>query len=295
MSEYKGIFVAFACLALSQHVGADTTELNWTGCDISRSAYVADLADAYSRNTGIKINLHTGDSSSGIRQVQDGTVDIGGTSRYRIADDPRENEVDLVPVAWDALAIIVHKDNPLTDIRLDQLKAVYAGKLGNWSMLGGANRKIQVFALKSTHSGTGRTLRELLFANPKKYIPASRTFATVAELEQALARNPDAIAMTGVSSARLGEFKTVNLDGVAPSVDNIKTGSYGLYRPLYLAYNPANPDAESVKDFISYINSKAGREVMHNNGVVPYREAMALVMKKVRANEASYQQLVDNN
>ena len=65
--------------------------------------------------------------------------------------------------------------------------------------------------------------------------------------------------------------------------------------PLSRAYSPTSPNADAVKDFISYVNSKTGRDVMHANGVVPYREAMSLVMKKVRENEASYQQLVDKN
>ena len=294
MPDLKRILF-FALFACQQNSIAGTIELNWTGCDSSRTAYVGDLANAYSQKTGIQINLRAGNASTGIREVHDGLADIGGTSRYLLVDDPRESGIELVPVAWDALVIIVHRDNPVVDISLEQLKAIYSGKTTNWSALGGDNRNIELFTQKSRFSGTGRTLRELLFANAKKYLPASRTFESVIELEQAIAQNPDAIAVTGVSSARLGDFKIISLDGVEPSVENIKNGTYALYRPLYLAYSPASPNADAVKDFISYVNSKTGRDVMHANGVVPYREAMSLVMKKVRENEASYQQLVDKN
>jgi phosphate transport system substrate-binding protein len=295
MSVYTRIIIFLARIPISHPGYADPAELNWTGCDVSKAAYVNDLTDAYVQKTGLPIILHQGDSSSGIHDVQSGDADIGGTSRYLLPDDPREAGVELVPVAWDALAIIVHKDNPVINISLDQIKAIYSGMIKNWSSLGGTDQKIEIFALKNKDSGDGRTLRELLFSDPNKYIPTSRVFDSSAELEQALTENPNAIAITGVSNARLGDFKIVSLDGVAPSVDNIKNGTYGLYRPLYLAYNPASPKIESIKDFISYVNSKTGRDVMHSNGVVPYREAMSLVMKKVRDNEATYPQLVDKN
>jgi len=295
VSVNKRITIALALLPLSFPCFGEPAELNWTGCDVSKSAYVNDLANAYVRKTGIPVNLHPGDSSSAIRDVQNGDADIGGTSRYLLPDDPLEAGVDLVPVAWDALAIIVHKDNPVIDISLDQIKAIYTGKIENWSGLGGTDQKIEVFAHKNKDSGAERTLRELLFSDPDKYIPASRVFDSSAELEQALTENPNAIAIIGVSNARLGDYKIVSLDGTTPSVDNIKSGTYGLYRPLYLAYNPASPRIESIKGFISYVNSKTGRDIMRSNGVVPYREAMSLVMKKVRDNEATYPQSVDKD
>ena len=107
MPEYKGIFLACAVLVWHQSSIADTTELNWTGCNSSKAAYVGDLADAYSRKSGILIKLHAGTSNSAIREVHDGAVDIGGTSRYLLSDDPRESGVELVPIAWDALAMRV--------------------------------------------------------------------------------------------------------------------------------------------------------------------------------------------
>ena len=295
MSVYTRIIFALALLAVGCTGFADQTGLHWTGCDVSKSAYISDVANAYAQQTGIPVNLHSGNSSSGIRDVQTGAADLGGTSRYLLPDDPREAGVELVPVAWDAVAFIVHKDNPVMDISLDQIKAIYTGKIKNWSSLGGPDQKIDVFAYKNKDSGAGQSLRELLFSDTSQYITASRVFDSSAELEQALIENRNAIAFTGVSNARLGDFKIVSLDSVEPTVDNIKSGTYGLYRPLYLAYNPASPNLESIKDFISYVNSKSGREIMYSNGVVPYREAISLVMKKVRDNEASYPQLVDKN
>jgi len=293
MIDYKRILFIFLLLSISFNSIAEPVELNLASCHVSKAAYVNVLVNAYQKETGIQINVHAGNSTSAIRDVNNGVADLGGTSRYLIPNELRESHIELLPVAWDALAIIVHKDNPLENISLEQVKAIYTGKIRYWSELGGADQKIEVYAHKNKISGNGHTLRELLFSNVDKIINASRMFDSNESLEQALLENPNAIAISGVSSARLQDVKIVALDGVSPSVDNIKTGEYSLYRPLYLSYKPSSLNIDSVKDFIHYVQSKSGRDVMRSNGIVPYREAMSLVMKKVRENEATYPLTVD--
>jgi len=294
MIDNKRILFVFSLLSISFNSTAEPVELNLASCHVSKAAYVNVLVNAYQKETGIQINVHAGNSTSAIRDVNNGVVDIGATSRYLIPNELRESGVELLPVAWDALTIIVHKDNPVESISLEQAKAIYTGKIGYWSELGGTDQKIEVYAHKNKISGNGHALRDLLFSNVDKTINASRMFDSNESLEQALLENPNAIAITGVSSAGLQDVKIVALDGVSPSVENIKTGEYSLYRPLYLSYSPSSPNLDSVMDFIHYVQSKSGRDVMRSNGVVPYREAMSLVMKKVRENQATYPLTVDN-
>ena len=293
MIDYKRNLFIFLLLSISFNSTAEPVELNLASCHASKVAYVNDLVNDYQKVTGIQIYVHAGNSTSAIRDVHNGVVDIGATSRYLIPNELRDSGVELLPVAWDALTIIVHKDNPVESISLEQAKAVYTGKIRYWSELGGTDQKIEVYAHKNKISGNGHALRDLLFSNVDKTIHASRMFDSSESLEQALLENPNAIAISSVSSAGLQDVKIIALDGVSPSVDTIKTGEYSLYRPLYLTYNPSSPNIESVKDFIQYVQSKSGRDLMRSNGVVPYREAMSLVMKKVRENEATYPLTVD--
>ena len=293
MIDYKGILFAFTLLSISFNTMADPVELNLVSCYTSKTAYISELATAYQRTSGKHINVHAGNSSSAFRDVHNGVADIAGTSRYLIPNELGETGVELLPVAWDALTIIVHKDNPVESISLEQVKAIYTGKIRYWSEVGGTDQKIEVYALKNKISGNGYALRDLLFSNVDKTIHASRMFESNESLEQALLENPNAIAISSVSSAGLQDVKIIALDGVSPSVDTIKTAEYSLYRPLYLSYNPSSPNIDSVKDFIQYVQSKSGRDLMRSNGVVPYREAMSLVMKKVRENEATYPLTVD--
>jgi len=273
---------------------ADTVELKLVSCHISKDAYITDMINAYQEKNGIHIDVHAGNSTSAIRDVQMGVADIGGTSRYLIPNEKRETGVKLLPVAVDALAFIVHKDNPVESISQEQAKAIYTGRIRYWYELGGNDQKIEVYALKNKISGNGRTLRELLFSNTNKNFHTHRVFDSIEELEQSLTQNANAIAITGVSSAHMQDVKIVALNGVKPSVQNIKTGDYSLYRPLFLTYDPHSPNIESVKDFIRFVLSKTGQDVMRSNGVVPYREAMSLVKKKAREKDTSYPQIVGN-
>jgi phosphate transport system substrate-binding protein len=292
MFEYKGIISAFALLSISFTSLADTAELTLVSCHVSKDAYVTDLVTAYQKESGVHIEVRDGNSTSAIRDVHIGVADIGGTSRDLVPGETHQTDVELLPVAWDALAIIVHKDNPVDNISLDQVKAIYTGRIRYWTELGGTDQKIEVYAHKNKISGNGRTLRELLFSNTDKTLYTSRVFDYGEQLEQAVIQNPNAIAITGVSSAHTQDVKIVALDGMKPSIENIKTGNYSLYRPLFLTYDPHSPNIESIQDFIRFVLSQSGRDVMYANGVVPYREAMSLVMKKARDNDTSYPQVV---
>jgi phosphate transport system substrate-binding protein len=292
MFEFKGILSAIALLSISYISFADTTGLKLVSCHVSKDAYVTDLVTAYTKNTGVHIDIRDGNSTSAIRDVHIGVADIGGTSRDLIPGETLQADVELLPVAWDALAIIVHKDNPVDTISLEQAKAIYTGKIRYWTELGGTDQKIEVYADKNKISGNGRALRELLFANTDKTLYTSRVFDYGDQLEQALIQNPAAIAITGVSSARMQDVKILALDGVNPTIENIKSGDYSLYRPLFLSYDPHSANIESIQDFIRYVLSQSGRDVMYSNGVVPYREAISLVMKKTHKNDTSYPQIV---
>ena len=85
---------------------------------------------------------------------------------------------------------------------------------------------------------------------------------------------------TGISSARKRKVKILDLNGKDPSYENIKNGSYVLYRPLYLVTKGYSAD-QKVKDFITFALSREGRDVIRRAGSVPYADAIGLVMKQI--------------
>jgi phosphate transport system substrate-binding protein len=86
--------------------------------------------------------------------------------------------------------------------------------------------------------------------------------------------------MTGISSARKRNVKILKLDNKEPSFDNIKSGNYLLYRPLYLVIDKQSENIKELEKFLGFAHSKAGRDIIRKNGVVPYLEALALSIKQ---------------
>ena len=177
--------------------------------------------------------------------------------------------------------VIVNKNNPVKDISFDQIHDLYIGKITNWKQLGGNDKPIQLLSRQGKHSGVGHTIRKLIYSDDKIEFASYKQYKSSGPLEKAVVENENAIAITGVSSARLRDVKILTLNGKTPDYRTIKSGRYQLYRPLYITYNSASPNYNDVKDFIAFAHSKTGRDIMKANNVVPYLEALPLVMKQV--------------
>ncbi len=260
---------------------APSVTLTWVGCGISKKAYMEEAAALYEQKTGVKIAIDGGGATKGIRQVSSGETDIGGTCRFTLHNNPEEKNTTLVPVAWDALVVIVHPDNPVSDLTLDQVRAIYDGGIANWRDLGGRDAPIHLLARAGKVSGVGRTLRELVFADYDKEFPAAEQLPSTGPLEKAVETDANAIGVTGISSARKRNVKILTLEGKDPSYDNIVSGDYLLYRPLYLGYKRDGRHVAQVKDFIQFIHGAEGQAVLRANGTVPYLEGIHLVRKKM--------------
>src|SRR5262249_2662238 len=187
--------------------------LHWVGCDISKASFIDDVAAAFEQKTGHKIALEDGGATRGIRDVVAHKAEMGGSCRHAL-DIPEERGVKLIPVAWDALVAIVHPSNPVSDITWGQLRDVLTGKPSHWQTLGGPDGPIQVFERQGKMSGVGFGTRLLLFGNPaQEFTPRARIFDSTRPLEEALEHTPHAIAMTGISSARLRHVKMLAIEG----------------------------------------------------------------------------------
>lgn len=265
----------------AQAAAEETITLNWVGCGISKKAYMQEVASLYEKKTGIKINIDGGGATKGIRQVASGETDIGGSCRFSLDNHEAEKGATLVPVAWDALVVIVHPDNPVNDISLSQIQKVYEGKITNWNMLGGQNGNIQLLAREGKVSGVGRMVRQLVFADYEMDFPTAELLPSSGPLEKAIESNVNAMGITGISSARKRNVKILTVEGKDPSYDNILSGDYLFYRPLYLAYKRDGANADKVAHFIQFVHGAEGQEVLRRNGTVPYLEGIHLVRKKI--------------
>lgn len=282
MKKSFQIFIFLILGLLSATTYANTQSLEWAGCGISQKAYMIEMTKAFKAKYGIEVNMNGGGATKGIRKVADGSADIGGSCRYSLKDHSLEQGVAFEPVAWDALAVIVNPENPVTNITFKQIQDLYMGKITNWKQLGGNDAPVKLFVRGSKVSGVGYTIRKLIFADIEKEFTANQTFKSSGPLEKAITEDPNAIGITGISSARLRNLKILKLNDKYPDYNTIRKGQYALYRPLFITFNPDSPNIETIKQFIKFSHSSSGRKIMKQNDVVPYLEALVLVMKQVK-------------
>jgi phosphate transport system substrate-binding protein len=272
MLLFSGSYSCFAVPDMQANV------IHWAGCGITKKAFMAELAAAYEEKTGVKVDLQGGGATRGIRDTAKLKIDMGGTCRMSLPDvDKSELHATLHPVAWDALAIIVNKSNPINTLSNKQIKDIYKGKITNWKQVGGKNAPIVLYVRRGKVSGVGYAIRQYLFEDSDEDFVSDNVVRSSGPLEKAVEKLPNAIGITGISSARKRDVKIIGFDGKTPTYDNVKQGKYGLYRPLYLVTSPAPPKV--VKAFIEFAQSDEGREIIRNNKTVPYADALPLMRK----------------
>ncbi|MEJ2622879.1 MAG: phosphate ABC transporter substrate-binding protein, partial [Candidatus Thiodiazotropha sp.] len=149
------------------------------------------------------------------------------------------------------------------------------------SQLGGDNQPLELLIRQGKISGVGYTLRKHLFEDPDAVFIGKQEFPSSGPLEKSVEKNPNAIAVTGVASAYKRDFKILKLEGRDPSFENIRTGKYLLYRPLYLVHNKKSPNSKQSDHFIQFALGPKGREIIRSNQVVPYFDGMLLLQKRL--------------
>jgi len=257
---------------------ANQDELFWAGCGVTKKSFMTELASAYSSKTGVKVNVAGGGATKGIRDTVSKRLDIGGTCRMTLPDvEKSEMFASLHPVAWDALVVITHKSNPVNNLTQQQIKDIYTGKITNWSQLGGADIPIKLYVRRGKISGVGYAIRQYIFKDSQMEFNTKYKVNSSGPLEKACETDPAAIGITGISSAKKRNIKILNFDGKQPSFANIKNGTYGLYRPLYLV--TGSSPTKKVKDFLKFAKSGEGRSIIRDSGTVPYMDAPQLLSK----------------
>jgi phosphate transport system substrate-binding protein len=253
--------------------------LKISGCSISRVGYLDFLTAAFTQRTGIRVLLKGGGSAAGLLNLHAAATDLAASCLPPEAEDVPP-ATRFVPVAKDALVFIVHPDNPLTSISLEQARAIFLGQIANWQSLGGPDLGLR-FYLQQASGTSRRNLRQggPLYFVEKKLLQGRRITAdpTIVSprpsgglVEEALALDPSGFAITGFTSARMKttSLKMLAVDGVLPSRDTIISGAYAaaLRRPLYLVLPAAaTPAAER---FLAFVLSGEGQALLSSHGMV---------------------------
>lgn len=232
----------------------------------------------------ISIAVTGGGSGTGIAALINGTVDIANASRAmkeNEIEDALQNGIKPVEfvVAIDALAIIVHPDNPVSRLTIDQLADIYTGRITNWQEVGGNDAPI-ILLSRETNSGThvyfleevirqGNEDSEDIFAPQTLLMPSS------VGITSELSRNVNAIGYDGLGYVTEHEkviavAEDANAPYVLPTVETGADGTYPIARNLYM-YTAGEPN-DAIADYLNWIKGAEGQAIVAELGFVPLPE-----------------------
>ena len=234
-------------------------------------------AESYMKaNPKNKVTVTGGGSGVGISALIDGTTDIAQSSRkIKFMERQKITEsgktLKEVTVAYDALAIVVHPQNKVSNLTREQLEAIFTGKIKNWKEVGGADLKIVPYS-RETSSGTYEFFKKNVLKN-KNYVTGIMSLPATGAIIQSISQTKGAIGYVGLAYlSKNVKSISVSYDGgktyVAPTIDNSKNKTYPIVRPLYFYHTKTDA---SITKFINYVLSAPGQKIVRELGYVPVK------------------------
>ena len=237
-------------------------------------------------NPNVAVAVTGGGSGTGISAMINGTVDIANASRKmkdKEIEMARGNGVDPVEwvVGYDALAVYVHKDNPISSFSLGQLAEIYGegGVTESWDEIGieipGCDSGEIVRVSRQNNSGTYVYFKETVLGRERDYKLGSRDMHGSKDVVDLVLHTPCAVGYSGLAYAT-DEVRMPCIaieeggDCVQPSVKSAIDRSYPSARPLFM-YTAGQPEG-AVKDYLDWILSDEGQCIIQNKGYAPVRE-----------------------
>jgi len=228
-----------------------------------------------------KVAVTGGGSGTGIAALIQGTTDIAQSSRTiksEEIDAAQKNGVTPKEflVGYDGISVIANPSSPVKSLTIDQLADIFTAKITNWNTVGGNDAKIVILS-REVNSGTHVYFKEHVlnkgdskgtveFATNALMMPSSQAIA------DEVANNPNAIGYLGMGyvtekQKALPIAKDTGSEAVAPTMENVMSGTYPISRPLFI-YTKGEPQG-TIKQFMDFVLSPEGQEIVKNEGFVP--------------------------
>ncbi|GAA0085458.1 phosphate ABC transporter substrate-binding protein [Clostridium sp. CTA-7] len=226
------------------------------------------LAEKYeSDNKNISIEINQVGSSAGIKDTINGVSELGMSSRELKPEEAKE--VKGTVIAYDGIAIITNKNNPIKNITLDEIKGIYTGKITNWKEIEGGKDAPIVVASREEGSGTRDAFQEIVKYKSEELRSDAMISNGNGGLKEMVAGNENAIGF--VSFEYLDDkVNIVNVEGIEPNADLVKSGQYKISRP-FLVLSKEGDLTEDGQKLIDFILSDAGQTIVKENKLIPVK------------------------
>jgi phosphate transport system substrate-binding protein len=223
--------------------------------------FAGALAEEYMvHHSKEKIYVQGGGSSAGIQGVRTEAAQVGMSSRALMPD---ERDLIAVPIAYDAIVIIVHPSNPVTNLSMDQIKKIFSRQMTHWREAGGPNHPITLVT-REEGSGTRESFQHLIMRKTEISLAALVQDSNGA-IRQVVADDPNAIGYISLGLVN-DRVKALKIDGVEANVENIKKHRYKFVRPFLFVFK-ADPKGLAL-NFLEYILSPEGQKLLVQEGLV---------------------------
>lgn len=230
----------------------------------SMEKVIGALSESYmAANKNVTVNYNPTGSGAGITAVQEGTCDIGLSSRA-LKDEEKAAGLQETVLAYDGIAIIVHPDNPVSDLTLEQIAQLYTGEITNWKDVGGNDAQVVLIGREAA-SGTRDGFESI--TGTKDKCQYRQELTSTGDVITTVSQNPDAIGYASLASIK-DSVKALNVDGVTPSEASVKDGSYKVQRPFVLVTVEGKALSSAAQSFFDYATSADAVDIIAKAGAV---------------------------
>lgn len=230
----------------------------------SMEKVIMSLGEAFKiANPDVNFTYNPTGSGAGITAVTEGRCDIGLSSRS-LKDDEKTAGLTETILAYDGIALIVNNENPVADLSLDDIAKIYTGEITNWKELGGNDATIVVIGREAS-SGTRDGFEGI--TDTKDKCVYRQELTSTGDVITTVSQNPDAIGYASLASVK-DSVKAIKVDGITPSEDTVKDGSYVVQRPFVLATRTGDTLSDAAKAFFEYITSPEAAGIISKAGAV---------------------------
>ena len=266
LSAVLAVFVAAAVLTGCSG-GSKVTGSVSTDGSTSMQKVIGALGEAFENdNSGVSFTYNPTGSGSGITAVSEGRCDIGLSSR-KLKDEEKAKGLTETTLALDGIAIIVNPQNGVSDLTIEQIASIYTGEVTNWSEVGGTPGEIVVIG-REAGSGT-RDGFESITKTSEKCVYRQELTST-GDVITTVSNNPSAIEYASLAALK-DSVKAVTVNGVKPTEETVKDGSYKVQRPFVLVTKTGTELSEAAKAFFDFATSEKASKIISDAGAVPVK------------------------
>ena len=230
----------------------------------SMEKVIGALGEAFEgQNSGVTFTYNPTGSGSGIQAVKEGRCDIGLSSRD-LKDEEIADGLKATVLAYDGIAVIVNPENPVVDLDMDSISKIYTGEITNWKDVGGQDAEIVLIG-REAGSGTRDGFESI--TKTEDACQYRQELTSTGDVITAVSQNPAAIGYASLASVK-EQVQTVRVNGVEPTEDSIKDGSYVIQRPFILVTKEDTPLSDTAQKSFDFATSVEAAQFISAAGAV---------------------------